>query len=164
MTITIRAAEPGDYEAIRDTMAQTRAHTQTLQVPYPSLEMWKKRLADKAPTDHVLVAEIDGKVIGNAGLHAVGPSPRRRHAAHLGMSVHDDWQRRGAGAALMAALIDLADNWLQYTRLELTVYTDNDGAIALYKKFGFEIEGTLKQYAMRNGVLTDVYTMARMKK
>jgi putative acetyltransferase len=163
MTITIRAAEPHDFEAIRETMSQPRAQSQTLQVPYPSLEMWKKRLADKAPTDYVLVAEIDGKVIGNAGLHAVGPSPRRRHAGHVGMAVHDGWQRRGVGAALMKALLELADNWLQYTRLELTVYVDNAGAIALYKKFGFEIEGTLKQYAMRDGILADVYTMARLK-
>jgi len=163
MTITIRAAEPGDFEAIRDTMSQPRAQSQTLQLPYPSLEMWKKRLADKAPTDHVLVAEIDGKVVGNAGLHAAGPSPRRRHVGHVGMAVHDDWQRRGVGTALMAAMLDLADNWLNYTRLELTVYIDNEAAIALYKRFGFEIEGTLKQYAMRDGALADVYTMARLK-
>lgn len=163
MTITIRAAEPSDYDAIRETMAQPRAQAQTLQVPYPSLEMWKKRLTDKAPGDHALVAEIDGKVVGNAGLHAAGPSPRRRHVAHIGMAVHDDWQRRGVGSALMLAMIDLADNWLQYTRLELTVYVDNTSALALYKKFGFEIEGTLRQYAMRDGVLADVYTMARLK-
>jgi L-phenylalanine/L-methionine N-acetyltransferase len=163
MTITVRAAEPSDFEAIRETMSQPRAQSQTLQVPYPSLEMWKKRLAEKAPGDHVLVAEVDGKVVGNAGLHAAGPSPRRRHAGHLGMAVHDDWQRRGVGAALMVAMLDLADNWLQYTRLELTVYVDNAGALALYQKFGFEIEGTLRQYAMRDGVLADVYTMARLK-
>ena len=163
MTITIRAAEPSDFEAIRETMAQPRAQAQTLQLPYPSLEMWKKRIADKAPGDYVLVAELDGKVVGNLGLHAAGPSPRRRHAGSLGMVVHDAWHRRGVGTALMQAGLDLADNWLQYTRLELTVYIDNASAVALYRKFGFEIEGTLRKYAMRNGELVDVYTMARLK-
>ena len=63
----------------------------------------------------------------------------------------------------MQAALDLADNWLQYTRIELTVFTDNADAIALYRKFGFEIEGTHKQYAFRNGRFEDVYAMARIK-
>ena len=62
-----------------------------------------------------------------------------------------------------AAAVDLADNWLNYTRLELTVYTDNAAALALYRKFGFEIEGTLKAYAFRDGRFIDAYTMARLR-
>ena len=163
MTIKIRAAEPEDYEAIRETMMQPLAQAQTLQLPYPPLEMWKKRLAETPAGDHVLVAEIDGKVIGNLGLHAMPNRMRRRHVGFIGMSVHDAWHRRGVGQALMNAALDLADNWLQYTRLELTVYVDNPGALALYQKCGFEIEGTLRQYAFRDGEFVDAYTMARLK-
>ena len=54
----------------------------------------------------------------------------------------------------MQAALDLADNWLNLTRLELEVYTDNEAAIQLYKKFGFTIEGTLAQYAFRMGNLS----------
>ncbi len=163
MTIKIRAAEPDDYAAIHETMMQPLAQAQTLQLPYASVEMWRKRLAETPAGDHVLVAEIDGKVVGNLGLHAAAKSMRRRHAGFVGMSVHDAWHRRGVGLALMKAAIDLADNWLQYTRLELTAYTDNPGALALYQKCGFEIEGTLRQYAIRDGVFVDAYTMARLK-
>ena len=63
----------------------------------------------------------------------------------------------------MTAALDLADNWLQFTRIELTVYTDNAAALALYKKFGFEIEGTHKQFAFRNGTYIDSYSMARVR-
>jgi L-phenylalanine/L-methionine N-acetyltransferase len=164
MTIIVRAAEPSDYEAIRETMAQPRALAMTAQLPMPSADMWKKRIVDVPATDHLLVAEINRKVVGNLGLHAASKAPRRRHVASLGMAVHDDYQRRGVGSALMKAALDLADNWLQYTRIELQVYTDNEGGIALYKKFGFEMEGTLKQYAFRNGVMVDAYAMARLKK
>lgn len=45
----------------------------------------------------------------------------------------------------MEAAVDLADKWLNLTRFELEVYTDNASAIRLYKKFGFTIEGTLAQ-------------------
>jgi putative acetyltransferase len=79
------------------------------------------------------------------------------------MGVHDDWQGKGVGSALLAACIDLADNWLNITRLYLEVYTDNEPAIRLYEKFGFEREGTLRKDAFRNGQYVDSYIMARLK-
>lgn len=52
------------------------------------------------------------------------------------MAVRDDWQGKGVGSELMEAALDLAENWLNLTRVELSVYTDNEAGIALYKKFG----------------------------
>ena len=46
--ITIRSAEPDDYEGICEAMSQPIAQANTLQLPYPALEMWKKRLAGAA--------------------------------------------------------------------------------------------------------------------
>jgi putative acetyltransferase len=162
MSPIIRAAEPGDYEAIRDAMAQPLAQANTLQLPLPAREMWKKRLVEFPAEDRLLVAELDGKLVGNLGLHPA-KNPRRSHACSIGMVVHDAWHRRGIGSALLAAGIDLAENWMQVQRLELTVFTDNAAAIALYRKFGFDIEGTLRRYAFRNGHFVDVHTMARLK-
>jgi putative acetyltransferase len=79
------------------------------------------------------------------------------------MMVRDDWRGKGIGTALMQAVIDLTDRWLNLTRIELTVFTDNESAIALYRKFGFEIEGTLRKYAFRDGAFVDAYSMARVK-
>ncbi|MCI0662689.1 MAG: GNAT family N-acetyltransferase, partial [Acidobacteria bacterium] len=81
----------------------------------------------------------------------------------IGMMVRDDWQGKGIGAAMMRAVIDLADKWLNLARIELTVFTDNEPAIALYRKFGFETEGTLRKYAFRDGEFVDAYAMARIK-
>ena len=64
---------------------------------------------------------------------------------------------------MMQAATDLADNRLNLQRLELEVYFDNGSAVRLYKKFGFEIEGTLKGYAFRAGAYVDVYAMARTR-
>ena len=69
--------------------------------------------------------------------------------------------RQGVGTALMAALCEYADRWAGVLRLELNVYTDNLPAIALYRKFGFEVEGTHRGYALRDGVYVDSYSMAR---
>jgi putative acetyltransferase len=110
----------------------------------------------------MLVACVQGEVVGNLGLHTSPNRPRIRHAGSIGMAVHDDWQGKGVGTALMEAALDLADNWLNLTRVELRVYVDNAPAIALYKKFGFEIEGTHHRFAFRNGEYVDSYSMARI--
>ena len=62
----------------------------------------------------------------------------------------------------MQALCDYADNWAQLLRLELTVFTDNDRALALYERCGFVHEGTHRAYALRHGVYADVFSMARL--
>ena len=64
---------------------------------------------------------------------------------------------------MMKACLDLADNWLDLRRLDLRVYVDNAPAIALYKKFGFEIEGTHRRFALRNGEYVDAHVMARLR-
>jgi L-phenylalanine/L-methionine N-acetyltransferase len=63
----------------------------------------------------------------------------------------------------MQAALDLADDWLNLTRIELSVYTGNAAAVALYEKFGFEIEGTHRRYAFRDGAYVDAYSMARVR-
>ena len=62
-----------------------------------------------------------------------------------------------------AAAIDLADNWIQITRLELFVWTTNSNAVRLYKSLGFEQEGTLRDYAFYDGRFLDAYVMARFR-
>ncbi len=79
------------------------------------------------------------------------------------MSVHSDYWNRGVGSALMSAVVDLADNWLNLKRIELEVYTDNAAAIHLYEKFGFVIEGTKRKYAFRDGEYVDAHVMARVR-
>ena len=123
--------------------------------------MWQKRIAEIHADHYMLVAEIDGDVVGNVGLQPASRSPRRRHAGTIGMAVRDDWQRRGVGSALLVGAVDIADNWIGYSRLELTAYTDNAAALALYRKFGFEIEGTARRYALRDGEFVDACMMAR---
>ena len=163
MNIEIRRAEPGDYKALQQVHAQPKAMRGTLQLPFPSEDMWKKRLEGIGDDMHALVACVEGEIVAMAGLHLFPKSPRRRHVGYVGMAVHDKWHAKGVGTALMKALIDLADNWLNLSRIELNVYTDNEPALRLYRKLGFEIEGTQKKYAFRDGEYVDSYCMARVR-
>ncbi|MDW6019313.1 GNAT family N-acetyltransferase [Vibrio plantisponsor] len=161
MTVEIRRAEPSDARAIKQIYECKNAYSSTLQLPHPSLTLWEKRTTDVPDNVFVYVALVDGEIVGNLGFE-VCTSPRRRHVASLGMGVKDDVQGRGVGSALLATVIDLADNWLNLKRIELTVYSDNVRAINLYKKFGFAVEGESKAYAFRNGEYVSAYHMARV--
>ena len=164
MSFTIRRAEPSDYEAVRQVFAGPKAVWGTLQLPFSSVEQWRKLLAEPPEGYFSLVACVEHEVVGQLGLHTFPNRTRRRHVGQIGMAVRDDWQGKGVGTALMEAAVDLADKWLNLTRLELEVYTDNALAIQLYKKFGFTVEGTLAQFAFRDGQYVDSYLMARLRK
>lgn len=160
--ILIRALEPEDMADLTEAWNQPLSIRGTLQLPFTSREARRKRMAASETGHTRLVAVIDGKVIGMVGLHPE-LNLRRAHAASIGMAVHDAYAGRGAGTALMEAVVDQADRWLNLRRLELTVYSDNARAIALYERFGFEREGLLRDYAWRDGAYVDAITMARLR-
>ncbi|WP_152224857.1 GNAT family N-acetyltransferase [Pseudomonas sp. SCB32] len=136
---------------------------QVLQMPYQAPEMWRKRLTLDSERQVTLVALHEGEVVGSANLEQY-PRARRSHCGAIGMGVAVTWQGRGLGTRLLAELLEVADNWMGLRRIELTVYTDNQPAIALYRKFGFEVEGQLREFALRDGVHADVLSMARLRR
>jgi len=164
-SIVIRRPRPDDATAMVSIMGDSLVLPGLLQRPYPTVALWKKRIEEMpvgpATAELFVVAERGDLVVGNAGVHPV-PHVRRNHCAGNGIAVARDAQGQGLGSALMAALIDWADNWSQLLRLELTVFTDNGAAIALYRKFGFELEGTHLAYGLRDGRYVDVHAMARL--
>lgn len=87
-----------------------------------------------------LVAEIDGKIVGTAGIEAVGAKYKVRHRAELGISVAKEFWGLGIGRALIAACIECARS-AGYIQLELNVVAENERAISLYKAFGFSEYG-----------------------
>ena len=160
--ISIRALEPSDAQAIHEIMNQPRAMWGTLMTPFMPLVRREAHLSDLSDGVLRLGAVIDGQVIGMIGVHREARH-RRSHAASLGMAVHDTYAGRGAGAALVAAVVETADSWWNIKRLELDVYADNARAIALYERFGFEREGLRRAYAWRDGDYVDSLAMARLR-
>lgn len=124
-------------------------------------EQWFNSLTS---SDHILVAEdfSNGKkrVLGSASIH-LKTSHRFRHIAAIGIMVHADFHGKGIGRKLMNSLLDLADNWLNVVRLELSVSVNNDKAVNLYQSLGFKVEGTLKFAMFSYGKYEDLYLMAR---
>ncbi len=159
--LLIRAARPQDAEAIADLMNLSGVRYNTLRLPYNRPEEIRRWLeAPEEGDNRTLLAFSDAQLVASGDLRRF--AGRRSHVGTLGMGVHDAWRRRGIGRALLTEIVDLADRWLGLRRLELTVYVDNAPAIALYRRFGFAVEGTHRGYALRDGALVDAYTMARI--
>jgi L-phenylalanine/L-methionine N-acetyltransferase len=162
--ITLRRSRPSDAAAAARLMADAEVFGNLMQLPWPTEEVWRKRFEAAPEPDSgelLLLAERQGELLGSLGLHPVNRL-RRRHAAMLGISVGKAHQGQGVGSLLMAAACDFADRWAQILRIELTVFTDNTAAMALYRKFGFRLEGTHSAYALRDGRYVDVHAMARL--
>lgn len=161
--IEFRRASPGDAAALFRLMSDPEVFAGLLQMPYPSVEEWRKRLEQQAEQHDALhlVAIDNGETIASGGIHSVSARMRRRHCAGLGICVAREKQKQGIGSQMMQRLLDWSDNWAGYLRIELNVYTDNERAIALYRRFGFELEGTHRAHALRNGVYVDTHAMAR---
>ncbi|MEF0938856.1 GNAT family N-acetyltransferase [Rhizobium sp. BR 362] len=159
--VEIRAARLSDAEAIALIANLPGYRAGTLRLPFQSVEETRQWMEKPALGSINLVAVLDGQIVGNAGMRR--HAGRQIHTGHLGMGVHDDFTGRGIGSALLAAVVDTADNWLAIKRLELTVYVDNEPAIRLYERFGFETEGRLRAFAFRDGEYVDAFAMARVR-
>ncbi|OPH37834.1 GNAT family N-acetyltransferase [Moraxella equi] len=166
MTVTICRTEQKYAEDVQKLYTNPSVFAQTLHLPSQSNDNWKKWLGNIPDNVHSFVAIIKDNdketVVGNIALR-IETNERRKHIGNFVIAVSDEFQGQGIGKALLTTILDLADNWLNLKRVELTVYTDNQKAIALYQKFGFVIEGEHKAFAFRNGEFVNAYTMARIK-
>ena len=154
----VRVEDVSDLEAVRQ---QPGVLDGTLNIPSERLLDRRRRIEDLDPNVHELVAEIDGRVVGTAGLIAF--QGRMNHAGEIAhIMVHDEFQGRGIGRQLLEALLDIADNYLGLVRVELGVYSDNE-AVRLYESLGFTHEGIKRKCARRRGRLVDAVMMARIQ-
>lgn len=159
--VAIRPVRKEDAEAIWRLSLEQGVYETTLVLPSDRLDERIERLAGLGPDDHWFVAEVDGAVVGLAGLD-VGRG-RLRHSGHLFVFVGRAFQGQGIGTRLLSTLLDLADNWLLLRRVELTVLVENEGAKRLYERLGFEVEGRRKMSIIAGGELQDEWLMARYR-
>lgn len=71
MKIEIRHAELEDAEALQAIHADEALYANTLQLPMPSKTLWRKRLADIPDNSHLLVAEVEGEIVGGLRLETM---------------------------------------------------------------------------------------------
>lgn len=142
MECRLRNGTESDGQAVLDVFNLTHGETDYL-LSYPdensfTAEQESQFLKEKTESKNEIeiVAEVNGKIAGTAGIDAIGSSCKVRHRAEFGINIAKEFWKMGIGRALTEACIECAKN-AGYTQLELDVVADNVRAVEMYKKFGF---------------------------
>ncbi len=139
----IRNGTGSDGAAVFEVFNLTHTETDYL-LSYPDENSYDPEqeaqfLEEKAnsPDETELIAIVDGRVAGTAGIGAVGRKQKVKHRAEFGIGVLKEYWGLGLGRALTKACIQCAKD-AGYDQLELNVVAENDTAISLYRSLGFE--------------------------
>jgi RimJ/RimL family protein N-acetyltransferase len=149
--VEVRAAEDGDRRPLALLFAAVAEERDGIAAE-PPIDV--ERRAASWDLDRTLVAVAAGEIIG-----VVFVIESSFGFGELGMMVAAGWRGRGVGTALVAAAIEWARERGLH-KLTLSVFPQNEAAIALYRKFGFVEEGRRVKHMRRaNGELWDLVDM-----
>ena len=141
-TAVLRNGTEADGSAVLENFNATHAETDYL-LSYPDETTFDaiqegRFLSRKeaSPNEVEIIAIVDGKVVGTAGVDSIGTKYKVSHRAEFGISILQKYWGLGIGTALLEACISCAKQ-AGYTQIELTVASENTAAVSLYKKAGF---------------------------
>lgn len=154
---TWRPLRQDDSEVIRQLSVHPSALFGTLQTPSSSVDFYTQRFNTPRAGDVMGLMVAGDEVLGIGGLHPTEHPDVRV----LGMAVSADWQGCGVGRALLTHLLSLARRE-GARRVELSVYTDNHRAQALYAACGFRPDGVRRCDAVRDGGHTHSLDMSHV--
>ena len=156
MNITYREAEPSDAGKFLEYCKIVGSETDNLTFGAEGLPLTISQEADFIrkfagnPGSIMIVAFDEGELIGTGAVSVVSGKTRFAHRREIAISVRKDYWGKGIGTGIMNVLMDFAKKSGAEV-LELEVRSDNEAAISLYKKFGFEKIGTNEKFFKING-------------
>ncbi len=138
----IRNAKGSDAKAVYDNFNLTHSQTDFL-LSYPDenrMDIEKEqeflKEKEKSASEIQLCAELHGRIVGTAGIEAVGDKDKIRHRAEFGIGIEEEYWGLGIGQALTEACIECARQ-AGYSQMELAVVGENARAVSLYQNIGF---------------------------
>lgn len=146
-TIVLRNATPEDAENLITYLKVTTAET-----PYLIREPEEVVMTQEQETAFInnclnsdrslmLIATLDGKHIGNCSFNPVGNYKRYRHRCEVAIALYQEFCGYGIGKIMMETVLKAAKE-IGFEQAELEVISDNQNAITLYEKLGFQKYGT----------------------
>ncbi len=162
MTVTVRAAAAADVEAIcaihnQGIVDRIATLDTTLRTP-DDCRAW---LDERGPRQPVLVADLEGLVVGWASLNRFNPRPAYDHVADFSVYVEREWRGKGVGRQLLDCLIARARD-AGYHKMVLAAMAYNSAGLALYTRAGFTRVGIYHEQGQLDGEWVDVAIMEKL--
>lgn len=166
-TLTVRSADPKDSEILLKYMNATAEETPYLLREPGEFSMTVEQEAAfirsnmENPRFLMLLAFLDGEHVGNCTFYPVGSQLRLQHRCAMAIALYKNYWGLGIGEHLMRISLEQAKE-IGYEQVELDAVTENEGAIHLYRKLGFEPYGTLKNaLKYQDGTYADTLMMRK---
>jgi diaminopimelate decarboxylase len=160
--IAVRPARPRDaasYLAFWRAIVAEGRHVRTERVggtPRTYRRRFREAWSDREA--QIVAVTDEGEVVGHIYIQREA-HPVTRHVATLGIAVAEPMRGRGIGTALMREALRWARS-VGVEKIVLSVYPHNQGAIALYRRFGFVDEGRLARHSRKSYGEEDEILMA----
>lgn len=160
--ILIRVATAADAEAVCTIYNQgIEERIATLETELRSPDERRQWMAARGSRHPVIVAELDGSVLGWASLNPFNPRCAYDHVADLSVYVERGWRGKGVGRLLLDRLVDLARQ-LGYHKMVLAAFPSNRAGMALYERVGFGTVGVYREQGQLDGKWVDVIIMEKL--
>jgi L-amino acid N-acyltransferase YncA len=162
-TILVRAASEADMAAVRDIYTHYVLHSlATFEETPPTIEeMLARRRASVDLGLPYLVAEAEAKILGFAYATAYRPRPAYRFAIEDSIYVADGLGGHGIGSALLNELIIRCERGPWRQMVAIVGDSANSASIALHRRFGFQLAGTLRSIGFKDGRWVDTPILQR---
>ncbi len=158
----LRLATPDDAEAIRTIYnLEVTTSTVTFDLVARSLDDQRAWQAARSGAHAVVVAEIDGVVVGFGSLSPWRDRPAYSTTVEDSIYIHRDHQGKGVGRAMLTELVATATAH-GFHACMARIVGGHDASIALHRSCGFEIVGTEREVGRKFNRWLDVVLMERM--
>ena len=160
--IEVRLAGSEDMEeaaGVFRSVAGEKVYLETEEPAPDTAQVWRERWSDNGRETLFAVALSGGRIIGGIVLTRYGRTGKTMHVRELGMYVLREYRSAGTGRKLMDYALEWARFREEIKRITLGVYSTNIRAISLYLRYGFHIEGCLRDMALIGGEYADELRM-----
>lgn len=161
MTIELRLGTAADAEALRAIYnREVLETTNTFDIEPRTLPQQEQWIAEREGALGVVVAEVDGAVVGFASLSPYRPRAAYRTTVENSVYVAESARGSGVGRALMDELIEVAT--LRGFHTIVAHISGGNSSIGLHEACGFVVVGTEREVGRKFGKWLDVVVMQRM--
>jgi len=164
--IYLRPFKESDLEMIARLENHPDPRTTLFYAIPTSLEQQKvklQKMIDDPNTIVLIICDKESKeAIGETALVRIDWVSRAA-VFYIGIADKENWSK-GFGSETTKIMIDYAFNTLNLNRIQLHVAVENTAAVKVYERFGYKIEGTLREAMFHNGEYADFYVMGILRK